>query len=52
MDCVVNDKDKDITFLYKFKEGICPQSYGIHVAKLAGLPVYNNFIYLILGVDH
>jgi DNA mismatch repair protein MSH6 len=39
MDCLVNEKSKDITFLYKFKQGICPQSYGIHVAKLAGLPV-------------
>lgn len=41
MDCIVNEKSKDITFLYKFKQGICPQSYGIHVAKLAGLPVKN-----------
>jgi DNA mismatch repair protein MSH6 len=39
MDCAVNDEYKDITFFYKFRKGICPQSYGIHVAKLAGLPV-------------
>jgi DNA mismatch repair protein MSH6 len=39
MDCLVSDDSKDITFLYKFKNGVCPQSYGTHVAKLAGLPV-------------
>ncbi len=39
MDCLVDDSSKDITFLYKFRQGVCPQSYGIHVAKLAGLPV-------------
>jgi DNA mismatch repair protein MSH6 len=42
MDCMVNDDSRDITFLYKFKRGVCPQSYGIHVAKLAGLPVNIN----------
>ena len=38
MDSNVDDKSKDITFLYKFKRGICPESFGISVAKLAGLP--------------
>lgn len=38
MDSNINDKTKDITFLYKFKDGVCPESYGIEVAKLAGLP--------------
>jgi len=37
MDCSVNDDIKSIKFLYKFKEGNCPKSYGIHVAKLAGI---------------
>jgi DNA mismatch repair protein MSH6 len=44
MDCLVSDDSKDITFLYKFKNGVCPQSYGTHVAKLAGLPV-NLFLF-------
>ncbi len=38
MDSIVNGETKDITFLYKFKKGICPESYGIEVAKLAGIP--------------
>jgi DNA mismatch repair protein MutS len=29
---------EDIVFLYKLAPGICNQSYGIEVAKLAGLP--------------
>ena len=38
MESNVDEKTKDISFLYKFKKGICPESYGISVAKLAGLP--------------
>ena len=38
MDSSVNNETKDITFLYKFRQGICPESYGIEVAKLAGIP--------------
>ncbi len=38
MESNVDEKTKDISFLYKFKEGICPESYGISVGKLAGLP--------------
>ena len=29
---------EDIIFLYKVTEGSCDESFGIHVAKLAGLP--------------
>lgn len=28
----------DITFLYKVENGICHDSHGLHVAKLAGIP--------------
>ena len=32
------EKDGKVTFLHKVKEGSIDKSYGIHVAKLAGLP--------------
>lgn len=32
------DKDHNITFLYTLARGPCPQSFGVNVAKLAGLP--------------
>lgn len=39
MNCLVDKNTKDIKFLYKFMQGFCPESYGISVAKLAGIPV-------------
>ncbi len=33
-----NTKKQHITFLYTLGEGSCPKSFGINVAKLAGLP--------------
>ena len=36
-----NDEEKtrdNITFLYTLGEGSCPKSFGINVARLAGLP--------------
>ena len=32
------EKDGNITFLHKIKDGAVDKSYGIHVAKLAGIP--------------
>ena len=34
----VRDDGGDVTFLYKVLPGVSSQSYGIHVARLAGLP--------------
>jgi len=36
MACTV--EKENVTFLYKFTKGVCPKSYGMNVAKLAGLP--------------
>ena len=42
MECVVDDEDSEntsnITFLYTLGEGACPKSFGVNVARLAGLP--------------
>ena len=34
----VSEKDGDVVFLHKITEGSASKSYGIHVAKLAGVP--------------
>ncbi|GAB0489111.1 hypothetical protein MMPV_000327 [Pyropia vietnamensis] len=34
----VDDANKDITFLYCFTPGVAPASFGIHCARLAGIP--------------
>lgn len=36
--CDVKEEDGKVTFLYKMKEGSMDRSYGINVARLAGLP--------------
>ncbi|RNA39510.1 DNA mismatch repair Msh6 isoform X2 [Brachionus plicatilis] len=38
MQCMVNDDDQSITFLYKFGEGACPKSHGFNAARLAEVP--------------
>ncbi|MFA6861386.1 MAG: DNA mismatch repair protein MutS [Bacilli bacterium] len=36
--CEVSEDNGEVTFLYKMKEGSMDKSYGVNVAKLAGLP--------------
>lgn len=38
MHVAVSERDGDIAFLYTLIEGAAEQSYGVHVAKLAGMP--------------
>ncbi|CAJ1954779.1 unnamed protein product [Cylindrotheca closterium] len=44
MECMVEDGEEDapddsrVTFLYTLGPGTCPKSFGINVARLAGLP--------------
>eukprot|EP01090_Pellita_catalonica_P005110 TRINITY_DN14958_c0_g1_i1.p1 TRINITY_DN14958_c0_g1~~TRINITY_DN14958_c0_g1_i1.p1 ORF type:complete len:140 (-),score=29.54 TRINITY_DN14958_c0_g1_i1:176-595(-) len=38
MACCVDADERELTFLYKVAEGACPQSYGMNVALMAGIP--------------
>ncbi|MDR3110100.1 MAG: DNA mismatch repair protein MutS [Planctomycetaceae bacterium] len=38
LNVAVRDNDDDIAFLYKIVKGAADKSYGIHVARLAGVP--------------
>ncbi|KAN0035045.1 hypothetical protein ACTFIV_001585 [Dictyostelium citrinum] len=38
MTCHVDEEAKKVIFLYKLASGVCPNSYGLHVASMAGLP--------------
>jgi len=40
MECIVSGEteENNITFLYTLGDGVCPKSFGINVARLAGLP--------------
>ncbi|TRY50204.1 DNA mismatch repair proteins mutS family domain containing protein [Cryptosporidium tyzzeri] len=53
MDLKLNNETRSITFLYKFISGICPKSYGMNVAQLAGIPqeVIDNSVALAKDVE-
>ena len=38
MACRANEAKDEVTFLYRFEKGECPQSFGINVARMAGIP--------------
>jgi DNA mismatch repair protein MutS len=38
LNVAVNELNDDVVFLHKIIEGVADKSYGIHVAKLAGIP--------------
>src|SRR5581483_11174255 len=38
MSCQVDQHKKEVTFLYKLVPGVCPKSYGMNVASMAGVP--------------
>ncbi|KAJ3035450.1 DNA mismatch repair protein msh6 [Rhizophlyctis rosea] len=38
MDYFADEEKRDITFLYKLRQGSCPKSYGMNVASMAGVP--------------
>ena len=43
MECVINPSSTpggvdEVVFLYRLAQGACPKSYGVNVARLAGLP--------------
>ena len=33
-----NDEDKALIYLYQLQKGACPSSFGLNVARIAGLP--------------
>lgn len=48
MDFLAETGDR-ITFLYKLRDGLCPRSYGMNVASMAGLP--NTLIDSAAGIS-
>jgi DNA mismatch repair protein MSH6 len=38
MACRANEERDEVMFLYRFEKGECPMSFGINVARMAGIP--------------
>lgn len=38
MESIVDQENDDVTFLYQLADGVCSKSFGMNVAKKAGLP--------------
>lgn len=38
MACRANEAKDEVMFLYRFEKGECPMSFGINVARMAGIP--------------
>jgi DNA mismatch repair protein MSH6 len=38
MACRSSEEEDRVMFLYRFERGECPQSFGINVARMAGIP--------------
>lgn len=39
MNCSMDPEHRTVLFLYQLTQGVCPQSYGMNVAAMAGLPL-------------
>ena len=46
LNVAVSEKDGDVVFLHKIAEGSASKSYGIHVARLAGVPEPVSYTHL------
>lgn len=38
MACRANESQDEVLFLYRFEKGECPLSFGLNVARMAGIP--------------
>ena len=39
MACRSNESKDEVMFLYRFERGECPASFGLNVARMAGIPI-------------